>query len=126
MAVKENQPTLYADIDAAFSTAVENEASELRSCTTVEQGHGREEQRTVWVLPAKGRLAQLGEWARVLTLVLVLRVAKCVRTGVETIETRYFVSSLQPSARRLGRALRSHWSIANGLHWVLGSGRSVC
>jgi predicted transposase YbfD/YdcC len=119
LAVKENQPTLYTDIDAALSTAVENEASELRSCTTVEQGHGRKEQRTVWVLPAKGRLSQLGEWASVLTLVLVLRVVKCVRTGVETIETRYFISSLRPSARRLGRAIRGHWSIENGLHWVL-------
>jgi predicted transposase YbfD/YdcC len=119
LAVKKNQPTLYADIDAALTTAVENESPQLRSSTTVEQGHGREERRTIWVLPAKGRLSSLGEWTGLLTLVLVLRVVKCLRTGVESIETRYYISSLRPSARRLGRAIRGHWNIENGLHWVL-------
>jgi len=119
LAVKDNQPSLSAEIDAAFTTAVEKELPELRSCSSVEQGHGREERRTVWVLPARGRLSQLGEWAGLLTLVLVLRVVKCVRTGVETIETQYFISSLRPCARRLSRAIRGHWSIENGLHWVL-------
>lgn len=119
LAVKKNQPTLYNEIDAALTTAVEQEASALRSCTTVERGHGREEQRTVWVLPAKGRLSMLGEWASLLTLVLVLRVVKCVRTGVESIETHYYISSLRPNVRRLSRAIRGHWSIENGLHWVL-------
>ena len=33
---------------------------------------------------------------------------------------RYFISSLRrPSARRVGQVIRSHWSIENGLHWVL-------
>jgi predicted transposase YbfD/YdcC len=81
LAVKENQPTLYAEIDAAFTSAVEREPPELRSHSSVNQGHGRQERRTVWVLPAKGRLSQLGEWAGLLTLVLVLRVVTCLRTG---------------------------------------------
>jgi predicted transposase YbfD/YdcC len=119
LAVKENQPTLYAEVDAAFTSAVESESPELRSHSSVDQGHGRLERRTVWVLPVKGRLSQLGEWAGLLTLILVLRVVTCLRTGVETIEVRHFISSLRPSARRLGRAIRGHWSIENGLHWVL-------
>lgn len=119
LAVKDNQPTLHAEIDAAFTSAVERESPELRSHSSVNQGHGRRECRTVWVLPAKGRLSQLGEWAGLLSLVLVLRVVTCLRTGVETIEVRHFISSLRPSARRLGRAIRGHWSIENGLHWVL-------
>jgi predicted transposase YbfD/YdcC len=32
---------------------------------------------------------------------------------------RYFLSSLPPVARRLGAAIRGHWRIENGLHWVL-------
>ena len=119
LAVKDNQPTLHAEIDAAFMTALESEPCQLRSCSSVAKGHGRQEERTVWVLPAKGRLSQLGEWAGLLTLVMVLRVVKCVRTGVETMEVRHFISSLRPSARRLGRVIRDHWSIENGLHWVL-------
>lgn len=119
LAVKDNQPTLHAEIDAAFTTALETEPPELRCHSSVEQGHGRQERRAVWVLPAKGRLSQLGEWAGLLTLVLVLRVVNCPSTGAETIEVRHFISSLRPSARRLGRAIRGHWSIENGLHWVL-------
>jgi predicted transposase YbfD/YdcC len=119
LAVKENQPTLYAEIDAAFTSALESAPPDLRSHSSEEQGHGRQQRRTVLVMPAKGRLSQLGEWAGLLTLVLVLRVVTCLRTGVETIEVRHFISSLRPSARRLGRAIRGHWSIENGLHWVL-------
>ena len=32
---------------------------------------------------------------------------------------RYFISSLRPNARRIGTAIRGHWGIENGLHWVL-------
>lgn len=119
MAVKDNQPTLHADIDAAFRPALETESPQLHCWSNVTRGHGRQEERTVWVLPAKGRLSQVGEWVGLLTLVLVLRVVKCVRTGVETVEWHPFMGSLRPNARRLGRVLRAHWSIENGLHWVL-------
>lgn len=119
LAVKDNQPTLHAEVSEAFTTALESELPELRSCSSETQGHGRQERRTVWVLPAKGRLSQLGEWAGLLSLVMVLRVAHCPSTGAETVEVRHFISSLRPSARRLGRAIRGHWSIENGLHWVL-------
>jgi predicted transposase YbfD/YdcC len=54
-----------------------------------------------------------------MTLVLVQRVVSCAATGAETVEESYFVSSLRPSARRLGRVIRGHWGIENGLHWVL-------
>jgi predicted transposase YbfD/YdcC len=39
--------------------------------------------------------------------------------GVEKSEVRYFISSLKPYAKRIARAIRSHWGIENGLHWVL-------
>jgi predicted transposase YbfD/YdcC len=119
LAVKENQPTLYAEIQAAFTTALDTDSRRYRPCTSATTGHGRVEERTVWVLPAKGWLSQLGAWAGLLTLVLVLWVVTCPVTGVETSEVRYFISSLRPSARRLARAIRGHWGIENGLHWVL-------
>ncbi len=42
------------------------------------------------------------------------------RTG-ETVtrETRYYLSSLPADPVRIGRAVRAHWGIENGLHWVL-------
>lgn len=121
LAVKDNQPTLHAELQAAFATAATPPPRSPRLYTTEDQGHGREEQRTVQVLPAQGHLstAQLAAWVGVLTLVMVTRVVWCEATGVESIEVRYFLSSLRPNARRLGTAIRGHWRIENGLHWVL-------
>ena len=121
LAVKANQPTLHAEIHAAFATAPTPSARSARLSTTENQGHGREEQRTVQVLPARGYLstAQLAVGLGVLSLVMVTRVVGCEVTGEESIEVSYFLSSLPPHARRIGSAIRGHWSIENGLHWVL-------
>jgi predicted transposase YbfD/YdcC len=121
LAVKDNQPTLHTEIQAAFATAPTPPARSSRLYTTEEHGHGREEQRTVQVLPARGSLsaAQLAMGLGVLTIVMVTRVAWCEATGEESMEVSYFLSSLPPQARRIGRAIRGHWSIENGLHWVL-------
>ncbi len=121
LAVKDNQPTLHAEIRAAFATAATPTARSTRLYTTEDQGHGRDEQRTVQVLPARGHLsaAQVAAWVGVLTVVMVTRVVWCEATGVESTEVSYFLSSLRPNARRIGSAIRGHWSIENGLHWVL-------
>jgi predicted transposase YbfD/YdcC len=37
----------------------------------------------------------------------------------QSTEVRSFLRSLPPVARRLGSAIRGHWSIENGLHWVV-------
>jgi predicted transposase YbfD/YdcC len=121
LAVKDNQPTLHAEIQAVFATAATPPARSPRLYTTEDQGHGREEQRTVQVLPARGHLsaAQVAAWLGVLTIVMVTHVVWCEATGMESIEVRYFLSSLPPNARRIGTAIRGHWSIENRLHWVL-------
>ena len=121
LAVKDNQPTLHAELQAAFATAPPPPLRSSRQYTTEDHGHGREEQRTVQVLPAQGALsaAQLAAWLGVLTIVMVTRVVWCEATGHESVEVSYFLSSLPPNARRIGSAIRGHWSIENGLHWVL-------
>jgi predicted transposase YbfD/YdcC len=121
LAVKDNQPTLHAEIQAAFAIAATPPARSSRLYTTEDHGHGREEQRTVQVLPARGALsaAQLALWLGVLSIVMVTRVVWREATGKESIEVSYFLSSLPPLARRIGSAIRGHWSIENGLHWVL-------
>lgn len=121
LAVKDNQPTLHAEIQAAFAQDAAAETASTRGYTTEEKGHGRHEQRTVRVLPVQRALsaAQVAAWVGVLTVVMVTRVVWCEATGVGSTEVRYFISSLRPNARRLGSAIRGHWSIENGLHWVL-------
>ena len=121
LAVKANQPTLQAELQAAFAQAPPPPPRSTRGYSTTETGHGRHEHRAVRVLPARGHLsaAQDAAWVGVLTLVMVTRIVWCQATGVGSTEVSYFLSSLRPNARRIGSAIRGHWSIENGLHWVL-------
>jgi predicted transposase YbfD/YdcC len=119
LAVKDNQPTLHAEIQTAFATA--GPVPKQREVTTFASDHGREERRTVRVLPAAKHLspATLAVWLGLLSLVMVIRVVTCKATGAVSTEVAYYISSLRPNARRIGGAIRGHWSIENGLHWVL-------
>ena len=36
-----------------------------------------------------------------------------------TTEQRFFISSLKPDADKIAPAIRAHWEIENGCHWVL-------
>jgi predicted transposase YbfD/YdcC len=121
LAAKDNQPTLYAEIQAAFAAAAHRPASPQQTYTTGDRDHGRQEHRTVRVLPAADYLSasQLAAWLGLVTLVMVIRVVTCQATGVTTTEVSYYISSLRPNARRIGKAIRGHWRIENGLHWVL-------
>jgi predicted transposase YbfD/YdcC len=121
LAVKGNQPTLHAEVQAAFAQAPAPKLRSSRHTTTFEKGHGRYEQRTVEVLPAREYLsaAQTALWVGVVSLVMVTRVVWESATEGPRTEVRYFLSSLPPVARRIGSAIRGHWSIENGLHWVL-------
>src|SRR5258708_36354026 len=53
----------------------------------------------------------------------ITSIARCTRTyterGVEKSEVRYYISSLSPKVKKIARAIRGHWGIENGLHWVL-------
>src|SRR5262249_40253908 len=121
LAVKDNQPTLHTEIQAAFATAPMPPARSSRRYSTEEHGHGREEQRTVQVLPARGYVsaAQLAMWLGVLSIVMVTRVVACAATGKECIEVSYFLSSRPPDGRLIGGVVRGHGRIEIGLHWVL-------
>jgi predicted transposase YbfD/YdcC len=121
LAVKGNQPTLHAELQDAFAQAPAPKLRSSRQTTTVEKGHGRSEQRTVEVLPAREYLseAQRALWTGVVSLVMVTCVVWERATERQSTEVRYFLSSLPPVARRLGAAIRGHWRIENGLHWVL-------
>jgi len=119
LAVKDNQPTLHADVQAAFARATTTPWPRRQESVTEERGHGRHERRTVRVLPVGQQLSQPEAWAGVLSLVMVIRVVTNLTTGVVSREVGYYLSSLRPNARKIGVAIRGHWSIENGLHWVL-------
>jgi predicted transposase YbfD/YdcC len=118
VAVKDNQPTLYRHLTAAFAAADARgwTLKHPASCQTLERQHGRVERRQCWVL-ADTEAQTLG-WHDCHTLIRLQRT--CQREGSKlTDETHYYISSLAPEAERLLVAVRAHWGIENGCHWVL-------
>jgi predicted transposase YbfD/YdcC len=121
LALKENQPTLYDQVSDYFLDQLEKEGPgrKLRHHREVEEGHGRSETRETFVAPATKEMAASGAWLGLATVVLVIR--RCVdhATGRSSDDVRYFISSLPAKVKRLAGAVRQHWGIENGLHWVL-------
>jgi predicted transposase YbfD/YdcC len=116
--VKRNQPTLYRHIAAAFAAADEQGIALMSPhyCQTMDDKHGRVEQRQCWVL-ADDVAHKLG-WQDCQTLVRITRT--CQRgSGKTSVETHYYISSLAPLASLLLGTVRAHWGIENGCHWVL-------
>src|SRR5687767_5975422 len=121
LALKENQPTLYEQVSDYFLEQLEKEGPDrkLRHHREVEEGHGRSETRETFVAPATEGMVAPGAWLGLATVVMVIR--RCVdhATGKASDEVRYFISSLPAKVKRLAGAVRQHWGIENGLHWVL-------
>jgi predicted transposase YbfD/YdcC len=121
LALKGNQPALSGPVSDYFLDQLEKEGPEcqLRRHREVEEGHGRTETRETFVAPATEAMAASGAWVGLAAVVMVIR--RCVEhaTGKASDDVRYFISSLPAKVKRLAGAVRQHWGIENGLHWVL-------
>jgi predicted transposase YbfD/YdcC len=119
LALKGNQETLHdAVIDYVKEQMKDGFANaKARHHLTKETGHGREEIRSYYQMPVPEDLAQLELWKGLKTIGMATLV--CVRDGVETTDTRYYISSLEMGVKRFAHAVRSHWGIENGCHWSL-------
>lgn len=119
LAVKDNQPHLHEDLQQHFVAVLENEASlpSRQHHATKEKGHGRQEERFYYSTPVPETLRNREAWRDIESVGCAIN--STVRDARETGLVRYFISSLKPNAKRLGKAVRSHWSIENSQHWVL-------
>ena len=119
LAVKDNQPTLYADLKQVFEKALDTDFADVRytTHTTTETAHGRTTERIYHAIELPEDHPQRETWRDLRTLVLT---TSLVSVGdQETRETRMYISDLAPRAKSLGAAIRKHWSIENSQHWVL-------
>jgi predicted transposase YbfD/YdcC len=120
LAVKANQPTLRAEIEACFVAA---EPGAVQTHTEHDKGHGRIEQRRVSVIREVDWLSGARRCPGELRLpgaACIIRVEARVERGAKRhAETRYYISSASLSTAQAGVAVRGHWGIENRLHWVL-------
>lgn len=117
LALKGNQEALHQAVIDYIDEQLEGELEGAQEHVTVETGHGREETRTYLQLPAPEGLPGFGLWKALRTIAVVTSL--CIRDGKQTAEVRYYISSLTMGVKRLARAVRGHWGVENGCHWIL-------
>jgi predicted transposase YbfD/YdcC len=122
LALKENQGQLYREVVDTFKSGLGSAFEGLQHdfYQTVGKGHGRIETRQCWVVSEPEVLEYLNEkgaWAGLSSVAMVR--SKRVVGDEESVESRYYISSLQGEARQLLEATRTHWEIENCVHWVL-------
>ena len=120
IALKKNQKNLYQSVELLFKEAISKrcEGFSASEYSTSNSGHGREEIRNYLMLSdISNQIDSDNKWEKLKSIGMV----ESVRTqnGKTTVETRYYISSLNLDAKKFGESIRSHWGIENSLHWIL-------
>jgi predicted transposase YbfD/YdcC len=118
--LKGNQSGLHEETVALFEQCLRDDCLgiEFTTATISNQGHGRQERRTIWATEDIHWFAERKMWSNLRSLIRV----SCERTvaGQTSQEYHYYISSLLvDDAERLLAYIRGHWSVENCLHWCL-------
>ena len=88
----------------------------MTSRETMNKEHGRIEKRTYYLPPDLSGLETAAEWSGLAGIGMVR--SQITSGDTETTETRYAITSLK-DVGAFAHAMRTHWSIENGLHYCL-------
>jgi predicted transposase YbfD/YdcC len=118
LTVKDNQPTLLAEIQDCFEKTLEGDLAGVQYDTykTADRGHGREETRYYYTITDPD-LPSKNEWTQLCVIGMCCQ--ETIRDGKESSEVGFFIGSRKAKAKVYGKALRNHWGIENKLHWQL-------
>jgi len=125
LALKGNQGTLREDVELFADEQKANgfKDTKITQYETVDADHGRIETRTYTVIHNVAWLQERHKWPGLKGVVMVesQREIPGPAMSANTIEreTRFYITSLIWGAAQIGPAIRAHWMIENGLHWVL-------
>lgn len=112
--VKDNQQELKGQIEKVFGLTAGTEAE-----LPIDFGHGRIEKRTCQVISDLTFLDVKEDWKGLKTIARIISERTDKRSGKQSVQTRYYISSLPAKPKTIAKAIRSHWSIENNLHWML-------
>ena len=120
LGLKGNQGTLHEDVALLFDEGQGNFAGhQMTVRQTCEKDHGRLETRRVVATEQIAWLHDSHGWPGLRSIAKVESRRELLAEGKVEEETRYYLSSLPGEARQIGEAVRSHWGVENGLHWVM-------
>lgn len=120
LTLKGNRRQAHAEVKAWFATNAFALGAPLRPFfDAFDDGHGRLVRRRVFACPDVGVFTTLADWPDLKAVLAIETIRSTPGRGKVTAEIRYYLSSARLPAERLAAAIRSHWRVENGLHWVL-------
>jgi predicted transposase YbfD/YdcC len=119
LAVKGNQGRLYEEMKEYFGDEVlQNQITAEGNYTrTVEKARGNIEIREYWQTEDIKWYGERKEWAGLKSIGMSRNTVKKA-DGTESVNDRYFISSLGAKVGEFSRAVRGHWSVES-MHWQL-------
>jgi predicted transposase YbfD/YdcC len=121
LALKENWPATYAEVEKVFTDPPPDLA--LQRYETIDGDHGRIETRNhtmchsvEWLFSDR---RYPGEFEFPGLAAVGMIESETERGGVIEKERRYYLCSSKLDAETFARVVRGHWGVENGLHWVL-------
>ena len=120
LGLKGNQGSLREDVELLFTEQPARGLPDaaVSRAPSADGGHGRIETREVYAVADIAWLKQRHPgWKGLRCLVMVI--ARRETAKGEERERRFYISSLPAEAEKRGAAIRAHWGVENGLHWVL-------
>ena len=118
LGLKGNQGTLLEEVTSIFEQADDEalNSEQFDFFQTTERGHGREESRYYYTTSAES-LSMVSQWPGLTTIGIVISERSTPKKN--SLECRYYISSMVNDAETFAKAVRSHWGIENSLHYVL-------
>lgn len=120
LALKANHGQLFDEVNWLFSYHLE-EAVPMSKAETFDVAHGRQEERTCWLIKDFSYLEQakcgLADWKQLASVIVVD--TQVTREGKQTNSRRFFLTSHEYPASQALERVRKHWSIENQQHYPL-------
>lgn len=115
LALKGNQTKLHEAVQRYVEKIRFEESHESKSHRhhEVVKGHGRIDTLTYYQLPLSESLAKF-PWKGFRSVGVAIQSSE--RQGKRSLDTRYYISSLEIDVKRFAQAVHGHWHIENSLH----------
>jgi predicted transposase YbfD/YdcC len=130
LALKGNQETVHEEVKSFLDQSLAQRqaprppgaqlpkaAATLACLETVEKDHGRFEIRRYYQSAELAWFADWSQWEGLQSVGMVESLREV--EGKQTVERRYYLSSLPLGIEPFARAVRGHWGVENKLHWVM-------
>ena len=123
LALKGNQGNLHVEVTDFFETALAVNFQHVQHDYFEEHdaGHGRIEYRQCWAIaPCVESFPSFKKRPDLKSLIMI-KSRREFKDGLtkDTEDTRFYIASIEPNAKKTLAAVRQHWGIENQLHWTL-------